>query len=373
MLFNSLVSLISQINNIFNQNTIEVAQKEIIETICENFDANKCVLYLSKHNDEKLYLIKEYSIHKGFIFPEYYYQQDWHQIREPIYMVQPELNKLFSPINTIQKFIILPLHFECQIIGLVLIVLDNNSPTILSPDELLFLKIIAHKLADIYYVYPLLKKAQQNEIDLATLYLKAEQDLEDERKRISLELHDEVGQVLTSILLQLKLLQQSNDIEYMKGRLGGLHHITMETLEEVRRISQHLSPRILQKLGLQSALEAHIKEFIKTTAIEVELRINNLDGQMAEPLKVIVYRAVQEGLTNVARHSGASRVVITLNIKQDHLFLQISDNGKGMQAGVKYNTGLLGMKERVTRSNGKFWLVNEKCSGITVNILLPLK
>lgn len=251
--------------------------------------------------------------------------------------------------------------------------MNNNINSNFSSEEILLLKVIADKLADIYYIYPQLKKSQQNETVLATLYLKAERDLEDERKRVSLELHDEVGQVLTSILLQLKLLQQSNDIEYMKGRIAGLHHITMETLEEVRRISQDLSPRILEKLGLQSALEAHIKEFIKTTAIEVELRLNKLDEQLADQLKVIIYRAVQEGLTNVARHSGADRAVITISIKGDHLFLQISDNGRGMREGAKYNTGLLGMKERVTRYNGRFWLINEKSSGLIVNILLPLK
>ncbi|MGE4273327.1 MAG: sensor histidine kinase [Desulfitobacterium sp.] len=369
LLFSLLLNLSSKIEEIGT----ERARLELPKLICTLLETDGCALYFSKSDREGLFLANQYSIPQGQVFADTW-PENWSPISDSAeYLNNHEMAKGFAEDNSFKMCLILPLHIEGKIAGVVLMGWKSSSSLEeLSPKDLQLLQSISMLLSHVYCVYPLINKLRQRETNLATLYRKAEDDLETSRKKVSLELHDEVGQVLTSILLQLKLLQQSDDLEYMKGRLGGLHHITLETLDEVRRISQNLRPNLLEKLGLQAAVEAHIKEYRENTGIEVELRTHNLSERIAENIETITYRAVQEGLTNVARHSGANRVIINLTIKGNNLFLQITDNGKGFKKNDVHGTGLLGMRERSTRVGGKFWLVNKVDQGLTINMLLPL-
>lgn len=367
-----LFSLLLNVSFTIKEANFQITRIRLPKVISEILETDGCAIYLLEPDKDEFFLSRHYSFSNCSNYAETWRQYDWSLSNGVEYIDAPELTGHFYN-SGFKRGLILPLQLEDKILGVVLTgwkdfyPLDNPSQ-----EDRQLLQLLSQLLSDIYCVYPLIGQLREREKNLTTLYLKAEEDLEDSRKQVALELHDEVGQVLTSILLQLKLLQQSNDLDYIKGRLGGLHHITLETLDEVRRISQNLRPNLLEKLGLQAAVEAHVKDYVENTGIQVELRTHNLDERVAEDLETIVYRAVQEGLTNVARHSRASEVTLSITIKKNNLFLQIFDNGKGMEKSDHYGTGLLGMKERVTRAHGKFWLVNRREQGLSVNILLPL-
>lgn len=344
--------------------------EKIPELLCNILQAQGCAVYLVK--DEE-YLLHDKYTRDSFEFADY-----WKHYGGPVpsvlaYVDNQEQIKRLLRTGAFQRCLQLPLLSEDELGGVLLVVWTDSSPLDeLSQEEMQLWQPISQLLTDVYCTLPLLSTLRKREKALAALYHKVEQDLENNRRQVSLELHDEVGQVLTSILLQLKLLQQSEDFEYIKGRLGGLHHITLQTLEEVRRISHNLRPYLLEKLALKAALEAHIKDYTESTGMIVELKCNNLEETLPGDIETIVYRAVQEGLTNAARHAQASTVLITITVKGGNLLLQISDNGKGMTEEKHLGLGLLGMEERVRLVKGKFWLLKQQGQGLSLNILLPL-
>lgn len=365
-----LFTLLMAISNKLSEQSQQGVSEELPKLLCETLEAQGCAVYIYQDED--------YFLHDKYASDSLQFADYWKYYRFPFpatvqYIDNQEQVKSFFRMGTDQRCLLLPLMNEKYSGGVVLVLWTASSPLDdLSTEEMHLFQPISQLLADIYCTFPFLSKLKQREKALSALYQKAEQELENSRKQVSLELHDEVGQVLTSIMLQLKLLQQSQDFEYVKGRLGGLHHITLQTLEEVRRISHNLRPNLLEKLGLKAALEAHIKEYIESTGIVVEFKCHNLEEQLPGDTEIIVYRAVQEGLTNIARHAEATTALINVTVKGNNLLLQISDNGKGMAEEESHGLGLLGMKERVRLAKGKFWLLDQKGQGLTLNILLPL-
>ena len=377
LLADKLLFSLLEISKLSNKKKNHSLKNELLQIICKTLCADAIAVYLWDFNANSSFFIKDAYAKIAIDFQDTINLDDCNLPNEPTYLERAKSSMLFLREMGLGKTLFIPFLEDKQVVGVVFIVwMQTQPPGSLEIKEKDVLRIIAQRFYDIYYTYPALHKLKQREADLMKLYMKAEHDLEESRKKISLELHDEVGQVLTSILLQLKLLQQSDDLDYIKGRLGGLHHITSETLAEVRRISQNLRPNILEKLGLQAAVETHVKGFVETTDIDVKLRIHNLNDHqrsLTETQENVVYRAVQEGLTNIARHSDATKSIISLTIKGDNLFLQITDNGKGIKKETEFGTGLLGIKERVSRVNGRFWFYNQGNSGLTLNILIPLK
>ncbi len=366
-----LFSLLGNINkSLLKSETIDI-QGQILQLICQTVKACGCAVYLPKNHEYELY--RQYALSRSCEFAFLFKKYKDYLSGEPVWLCDSEKAGLILNQGTYGQCLVLLLYKENNPAGFFVTVWEETSPfASLTEEEYDLLQSISLLLSDVYCTYPLISTLKKREKSLSALYHKAEQDLENNRKQVSLELHDEVGQVLTSLLLQLKLLQQSEDIEYIKGRLGGLHHITMQTLEEVRRISRNLRPTLLEKLGLPAAVEAHIQEYSQSTGIKVELRFNNLEERLPAEAENILFRAVQEGLTNVARHTQASDVIISLSKKGGNLFLQIVDNGQGMVQADNYGLGLLGMKERVNAAKGEFWILSRKGQGVSLNILLPL-
>ena len=194
---------------------------------------------------------------------------------------------------------------------------------------------------------------------------------EGERARISAELHDEVGQSLTGILLLLERLQQEVEPERRRP-FESAQASVRQTLEEVRRIAQELRPGTLDHLGLSSALRTLLRGFSERTGIET-------DWQLAEPLpaldpevEVACYRIVQESLTNVARHSDASRVSVRLFHTGPDLILTVRDDGHGMNGVSHPGGGIRGMRERAVIIGGELILSEGEGGGLTVQLRAPL-
>lgn len=372
MLNKLLLSLLLQVSTTIKKHEPQEAQDALPKMFSEILKADGCAIYLQKEDRVDYFLSRQYPYFRIPYFADTWQEYGWNLPTTFAYIDHSEQTKPFSQESNFQRYLILPLLRENRVAGILLAGWNKVFPLdSISPEEKEIFLPISQLLAEVYCAYPIISHLRQREKDLSALYCKAEWDLENSRKQVSLELHDEVGQVLTSILLQLNILQKSDDLEYIKGRLGGLHHITLQTLEEVRRISQNLRPNLLEKLGLQAAIEAHIKDYIDTTGIQVEFRSHNLGERIPPDLETVVYRGVQESLTNIARHAKASKAIVSLTIKGENLFLQILDDGIGMKNSQSGGTGILGMKERVKMAKGKFWMTDNG-EGLIVNILLPL-
>ncbi|MFA5536999.1 MAG: sensor histidine kinase [Bacillota bacterium] len=370
-----MFSLLMQISAIVKMDNINIAQGLLLKEFGRILEADVCAVYLKKEARPGYHLLWQHDVSGGYAFADFWMEDEYNSSFNFSYIKKSEqMSAFFLKTSKIdfKRYLLLPLIMENRIAGIFLAAWEKTFPLdSMLPEELETFSLISQLIADLYCIRPHVNYLKQREEDLSILYCKAVQDLEDSRKQVSLELHDEVGQVLTSILLQLKLLEKSADLEYVKGRLGGLHHITLQALEEVRRISQNLRPTLLEKLGLGASIESHIKDFIDATGIRVEFRSNDIGTGISSEIETVVYRGVQEGLTNVARHAQASKVIVSLTRKGQRLFLQIADDGVGMKENQGTGTGLLGMRERVKMVGGRFW-TGDHGQGLVVNILLPL-
>lgn len=196
---------------------------------------------------------------------------------------------------------------------------------------------------------------------------------EDEKKRLSRELHDEVGQALTSILLRIKTMQKETDLDVIYDRLNGLRYLTSQTLEEVRRLSMNLRPSMLESMGLAAAITCYLENFQQAADLELNFNITDKELRLSAEAEIVFYRALQESLTNIAKHASAKRVDVKLDCNNDHTFMIVRDDGVGMQAQTPKprGVGLLGLQERVKLLDGTFRLTSQEGKGVTVVIVLP--
>jgi len=217
------------------------------------------------------------------------------------------------------------------------------------------------------------KYLKEREATLEKICKQAIDELENSKKCLSRELHDELGQAMTSILLQLKMLQHEEDIEVIHDRLGGLRYLTQQTIEDVRRLAMNLRPAVLENLGLIAALQWYIDDYCRYSGIKVEFRTPRIKAPLPSEIETVVYRAVQESLTNVLRHAEADYVLITLEIHNGKLKLKIKDNGKGMtKVDLKKGLGLLGMEERIKLVKGDFKINSSLGQGTEIEITLSV-
>lgn len=193
-----------------------------------------------------------------------------------------------------------------------------------------------------------------------------------ERSRLSRELHDEVGQALTSLMLRMKALQSETDVETIGDRLNGLRYLTGKTLEEVRRISMDLHPVVFDELGLIPAIRSYVRECSTWAKVEITFGIIGTVCNLRPELEIACYRVVQEGLTNVIRHARAGKADVELTYHEQSVTLSIRDDGVGMDANQEVQrVGLLGMQERVRLVGGTVDIVSEPGRGVTLFVVFP--
>jgi two-component system sensor histidine kinase UhpB len=168
---------------------------------------------------------------------------------------------------------------------------------------------------------------------------------EAERLRIALELHDQVGQELTAVLLGLARFH-SQLAPPLRDELGDIQEAVRSSLEDVRRIALELRPEALDDLGLVSALAVLCERFSQRTGIAVSQRVDERLPELRPEEELVVYRVAQEALTNVARHSGAGSAALVLRASGEHLAVTVSDDGRGMNGNGEPGTGIRGMRER---------------------------
>jgi signal transduction histidine kinase len=195
-----------------------------------------------------------------------------------------------------------------------------------------------------------------------------------ERARLARELHDETGQALTSILLGLKQVEEAKSPETAREATNALREQIVDTLKNVRRLAVELRPSALDDFGLAPALERLAESFGEQSGISVDLQASLDSGRLPEEIETALYRIVQEALTNVAKHAGASRVSIVVTRRDKAVTAVIEDDGQGFGAGGQSGEGLglVGMKERVGLLGGRLAIESTEGAGTTVVAEVPV-
>lgn len=199
---------------------------------------------------------------------------------------------------------------------------------------------------------------------------------EQERTRIASELHDDLGQQLSGLKLELSWLgaRLKEGRQLAGSEFDGMRHQLDAAIASVRRIATELRPLILDELGFGEAVAWQIGEFAKRSGLEVVVDLKAADLVTDDALATAVFRIVQESLTNVARHAAASKVEVRLVARGDELVLSIRDNGRGMVEGERPGSGigLVSMRERAAAFGGRIRIQGEPGSGTLVEVKLPL-
>jgi two-component system sensor histidine kinase UhpB len=196
---------------------------------------------------------------------------------------------------------------------------------------------------------------------------------EGERQRIARELHDEVGQTLTAMLLQIQSFY-ADAPQPLRGRLDELRETARSGAEDVRRIAQRLRPEALEELGLQSALVVLSDLFAEQTGVRVMRRIDP-DLRLSAQDELVVYRVAQEALTNIARHAHATHAELELGRDgEGEVILRVRDDGRGFDvAGHPASYGVLGMRERAMLIDASIRIESTAASGTEVVLRVPRK
>lgn len=215
-------------------------------------------------------------------------------------------------------------------------------------------------------------KAQHELKDLSARLVEMQ---EKERRTLSRELHDEVGQSLSAVLMEignLNAVMPSADPE-LRGHVDSIKKLAENSVKVVRNMALLLRPSMLDDLGLLPALQWQAREVSRRTGIEVEVVADNVADDLPEDHKTCIYRVVQEALHNCAQHSTARSVRLTVVQHEDRIELTIADDGKGFDSQVVRGMGLLGMEERVTHLGGTFHVNSKPGEGVSLDIELPLQ
>jgi two-component system sensor histidine kinase UhpB len=193
---------------------------------------------------------------------------------------------------------------------------------------------------------------------------------EEERQRIARGLHDEVGQTMTGILFLLKQLAEQSP-PGQRTALEEAQQAVRTNLEEVRRIAQELRPEVLDHLGLASAVNNLTRAFARRTNIAVERHIDPQLGQLEPNAELVLYRVAQEGLTNVARHSNATQVLLDVRRNGNTVVLRIADNGHGFKRPHREGGGLRGIRENALIVGGALAIKPSTTGGVEVRLEVP--
>jgi signal transduction histidine kinase len=199
---------------------------------------------------------------------------------------------------------------------------------------------------------------------------------EEERIQIARDIHDDLGQQLTGLKMDVNWLNKKleTEDEIIKQKIKSMIELIDETVKSVRKISSNLRPSILDDLGLIAALEWHSEEVEKRSEIKVNFSADITEPELTVAMATGIFRIYQEVLTNAVRHANAHEVRSSLQLTDNFLVLKIKDDGQGMdlaKAGSKKTLGLIGIKERIFAMEGKYDLKSEPGKGTRITISIP--
>ena len=214
----------------------------------------------------------------------------------------------------------------------------------------------------------------RSRLELEGLSARLVQAQEEERRSISRELHDEVGQSLGALLVDVARLSKlvPSEDRITQAQIAQIKSVAETAVKSIRDIALLLRPPMLDDLGLVPALEWQAREISRRSDMEVEVQSQNVSEALGDEMKVTIYRLVQEALNNAANHASAKNAKVTILQGQDKIAVEITDDGQGFDPERKRGMGILGMEERVRRLGGALSIDSAPGKGATVKAELPV-
>jgi signal transduction histidine kinase len=271
-----------------------------------------------------------------------------------------------------------PLKSKDKVLGIINVAGDGrrNSPPF-TEEELRLLTAIGQQIGVAVENAALYEELRHKESLRGQLLDKVITAQEEERKRISRELHDETGQALTSLMVGLKVLEGSDSLPEVQEKASHLRAVAAQTLDGVHRLALELRPSLLDDLGLVAAMQRYFKDWGEHFGLSVDFQVTGPDRRLSPQVETTVYRVVQEALTNVARHAEAQNVSVLLEYRGDSVVCIVEDDGQGfdvtrvLDANDMRRLGLYGMQERISLVGGKLSVESTAGVGTTVFVEIP--
>ena len=203
---------------------------------------------------------------------------------------------------------------------------------------------------------------------------------EEERRRVAREIHDGPAQTFANIVLRLEIAEKllEKDSSRVKAELEDLKNLVRSNLQDIRRIIFDLRPMALDDLGIVPAISKYLDNFQENYGINCELKIEGREKRLLPAMEVALFRLIQEGMTNIAKHAHSSKVDITLIYQEDWTIARIRDYGIGFEVNSAMTApgehfGLIGMRERVEMFSGRFSIQSTLGKGTTIELSIPSK
>lgn len=274
-----------------------------------------------------------------------------------------------------------PLSCERRVLG-ALITTHTRAEREYSEEDISFLATISNQTATAIKKFELAQEVEEKRKNLERLSSEMIRLEEKERQTVAGELHDSVGQALTALRINLDFTEGliPSEQEELKSRIRQTSELAANTMREIRDIEQNLRPRVLDDLGLVSALRWFTKSFSQQVSIPMSFKSRGSIRKLTPDLQITIYRITQEGLSNIAKHSQATQASVELKVEGGVCVLQLKDNGIGFDSTKaqrftdnKRAFGIFNIRERVSLLGGKLEILSDKGEGTTLRVTIPVR
>lgn len=301
--------------------------------------------------------------------------------REPIVIedlaAYPDLNWALREVAAqehLVTYVGTPVRSHGRVLALIELASRVSRPV--PPDELRLLELISGQIATAVENAQLVERLLEREVKLRQLSWRILRAQEDERKRIARDLHDETAQSLTTLKLMIEMIRQAlpPDREDLKQQTREADAAVGRMLQDIRRLIADLRPRMLDDFGLVPALKWLVQDAAQRHGFRVELHEGDPQRRLPLELETLLYRAVQEALTNVAKHARADLVYVSLEWTGERVVVTVRDNGVGFgDRPLHEGLGLMGLRERLAAFGGSLWIESQRGRGTTLTLSVPIK
>ncbi len=287
-----------------------------------------------------------------------------------------KIPKVIRPVRLFVVFLIATFSVEYGLMFLLPTMMPNRESGVVAFLDASVLTLVLAPLVWFGFLVPLIQHGRIRS-RLLGLILAAQ---EGERGRIARDLHDGVGQSLTSLLIGLKWIEETTQSEVIRDRAKNLRGQASQTLDGVRRLVRGLRPSVLDDIGLEAALQKLVRDQNLPPDVEVDLVVDMGPVDWSGDMETGVYRLIQEALTNALKHSGANRVEVCLKAGDECAIVEVRDNGLGFDAKKALRGeigegpfGLWSMRERVELMGGEFRLESSRGQGCLIQARVPIE
>ena len=276
-----------------------------------------------------------------------------------------------------ESFLAFPLLAEGNFYGVV--ALFSHDPDAFYKEQIPFYEALGSQISVAIHNAQLFDQVQAGRKQMQTLSQQLIQTQETERRHIARELHDQIGQALTTIMINLQMAKRKcQDDIALTPLLEDSLSLASQTLQQARTLALDLHPSLLDDFGLTAALRWYVDQQGERSGLQVKFQAEEYDARLPEGVEITCYRIAQEAITNILRHSGASHIELELHFHEgQELELIVRDDGAGFDTDTddmihKKSLGLLGMEERAILAGGQLQLLSAPGKGTEVRVLFPL-